>query len=143
MMMLPMKVMLLFLICLFTFGTVHGATLEVRIKEKASTTGSFYYLIFKSKKGFPDVKKESVYLGTFSAKESSLLIENVPEGEYALTIFQDENENGKLDTNMVGIPKESFGFSNNPRILMGAPSFEKCRFQVEGKTEIEIKMRQF
>ncbi len=142
-MMLPMKVMLLFLICLFSFGTVHSATLEVRIKDKVSAQGSFYYLIFKSKKGFPDVKKESVYSGTLSAKENSLIIENVSDGEYALTIFQDENENGKLDTNMVGIPKESFGFSNNPKILFGAPSYEKCRFKATGKTEIEIKMRQF
>lgn len=138
-----MKVMLQFLICLLAFGTVHSATLEVRIKDKVSTKGSFYYLVFKSDKGFPDVKKESAYLGTFSAKENSLTIEDVPPGAYALTIFQDENESGKLDTNFLGIPKESFGFSNNPKILMGAPSFEKCRFQIQDTTVIEIKMRQF
>lgn len=143
MMLVNMKVMLLFLICLFAFGTVLGATLEVRIEDKTSSQGSFYYLVFKSEKGFPDVKKESVYKGTFSAQEDSLIIKDVPPGEYALTIFQDENKSEKLDTNFMGIPKESFGFSNNPRIFIGAPSFEKCRFRIEDKTMIKIKMRQF
>jgi uncharacterized protein (DUF2141 family) len=63
-------------------------------------------------------------------------------GAYGLAIYHDENANGKVDRNGLGIPKEGFGFSNNPRIFFSAPSFKKVRFQVPAAgTSIRIKMK--
>ena len=64
-------------------------------------------------------------------------------GKYAISIIHDENNNDKLDTNFIGIPKEGFGFSNNPRIMFGPPSFEKASFEINQAHVILIEMKYF
>ena len=72
----------------------------------------------------------------------TLKFEDVPFGDYAINIYHDRNENGKLDTGLFQIPKEAFGFSNNVRGKMGPPSFEDTRIEVNKKTiEIKIKIK--
>jgi uncharacterized protein (DUF2141 family) len=56
--------------------------------------------------------------------------ENLVAGVYAIKLFHDINDNQKLDANWLGIPREPFGFSNNPRIRFGPPSFEAAQFEV-------------
>ena len=55
----------------------------------------------------------------------------LPAGQYAITLFQDEKENGKLDTAAFGQPLEKIGFSNDAKAVMGPPSFNKCKFALE------------
>jgi uncharacterized protein (DUF2141 family) len=55
--------------------------------------------------------------------------DNLPYGEYAIALYQDENANKKLDTGNFGIPSEPFAFSNNFKPRWGGPSFEKCKFE--------------
>ena len=70
-----------------------------------------------------------------NSNATTLTVELKP-GKYALALFLDANKNKKLDTNIVGAPKERFGFSNNPRILFGAPNFNECDFEVlPGKSQ--------
>jgi uncharacterized protein (DUF2141 family) len=54
----------------------------------------------------------------------------LPEGEYAISLYHDVNENGKLDSGLYGIPVESYGFSNNAKGTRGAPGFEESKFSV-------------
>jgi uncharacterized protein (DUF2141 family) len=54
----------------------------------------------------------------------------LPEGEYAISLYHDVNDNNTLDTGLFGIPTEGYGFSNNVKGLMGAPSFEKSKFSL-------------
>lgn len=58
---------------------------------------------------------------------------DLPPGEYGISVIHDENENGKLDTNFMGVPKEGFGFGNNAMGSFGPPSFEKAKIKWEGK----------
>ena len=60
-----------------------------------------------------------------------------PPGTYAVKLHIDENENGELDTNFLGIPKEQFGFSNNAKAL-GIPKFEAASFVVDTYTKVQI-----
>jgi len=60
--------------------------------------------------------------------------EDIPPGTYALAVIHDENMNGKLDTNWLGIPKEGYGFSNDVKALLGAPSFSAASFKYDGGT---------
>ncbi|WP_232279356.1 DUF2141 domain-containing protein [Psychromonas ingrahamii] len=53
-------------------------------------------------------------------------------GKYAMAVIHDENTNGKLDTNLIGVPKEGFGFSNNAKALLSAPSFSAPSFEYSG-----------
>jgi uncharacterized protein (DUF2141 family) len=54
----------------------------------------------------------------------------LPAGTYAIKLFHDINDNQKLDSNWLGIPREPYGFSNNPRSRFGPPDFAAARFQV-------------
>jgi len=65
---------------------------------------------------------------------------DMPSGEYAITLFHDENENGVLDKNLLGIPTEGYGFSNN-RNTMGQPDFAEAKFDVNDNTIITIHLR--
>lgn len=85
--------------------------------------------------------------GTFAGKKvavtnktMTLSFSNLPAGDYAVKLFQDENENGLLDTNAIGIPKEGYGFSNNGG-AMGQPSFSAAKFSVDADTQITIHLR--
>lgn len=66
----------------------------------------------------------------------------VPPGDYAVTVFHDENDNGKFDMNWMGMPLEGYGFSNNVKPRFKAPSFDECEFHYDGTgvKEISIEM---
>jgi len=74
--------------------------------------------------------------------QAVVVFENVPFGDYALKVFHDENDNQKLDTNFVGMPKEKFGFSNDAMGRFGPPKFEQARFRLEeSATTLRIEMK--
>lgn len=75
-----------------------------------------------------------------TATTETITFENIEPGEYAVTLFHDENGDSRLNTNFLGIPNEPYGFSNNARSFFGPPSHEKCTFQVNGDTTITIKL---
>jgi uncharacterized protein (DUF2141 family) len=64
-----------------------------------------------------------------AASAGHIRIRDVPPGDYAVSVIHDENGNGRLDK-FVGIPREGFGFSRNPRMRMGPPRFDECRVSV-------------
>jgi uncharacterized protein (DUF2141 family) len=59
--------------------------------------------------------------------------EGIPPGTYALVVLHDENMNGKVDTNWIGIPKEGYGFSNDAKASFSAPSFQDASFLYDGQ----------
>jgi uncharacterized protein (DUF2141 family) len=70
----------------------------------------------------------------------TVVFDSIPSGEYAVAIYQDENDNEKLDTGAFGIPKEKYGFSNNVRGKMGPPAFKDRLFKIEEDTIIYITL---
>ena len=79
---------------------------------------------------------------TVPTRQAGMLkFEGLPTGEYALALIHDENGNGKLDTFM-GIPKEGFGFSKNPAIRFGPPSFVSARMAIgSGEHDETVKVK--
>jgi uncharacterized protein (DUF2141 family) len=67
----------------------------------------------------------------------------LPAGNYAVSAYQDLNGNGKLDKNLVGIPSEPYGFSNNARPKFRAPNWDETRFELRADTQIEIKLEKW
>jgi uncharacterized protein (DUF2141 family) len=66
----------------------------------------------------------------------------VAPGIYAMTVFHDENSNGKFDRDWLGLPEEGYGFSNDAPARLHAPSFDAASFVVSaGDTEISVHMR--
>lgn len=130
---------------LSSFAWVTNASIaEVRLvfENLKGSKGSIKYLIFKGENGFPDGPEKSFLQGSLPAtKALEGVTLKLPDGIYAVSVIHDENDNGKLDTNILGIPKEGFGFSNNPRIFFGPPSFEKASFDSKDLKEIKIKLK--
>ena len=58
----------------------------------------------------------------------------VPPGIYGVLVHHDGNGDGRVDKNMLGLPTEGVGFSRNPHILFGFPSFTAVRMPIEGDT---------
>ena len=56
----------------------------------------------------------------------------VAPGRYAVSVFYDENSNGKMDTNFMGMPRKDVGTSNNARGHLGQPKFDDAAFQYSG-----------
>lgn len=68
--------------------------------------------------------------------------EDIPPGTYALVVIHDENMNGKLDRNVLGIPTEGYGFSNDPKSVFHAPSFSAASFSYNGEDlELTVRLR--
>lgn len=91
---------------------------------------------------FPDCKGPGVVHGTVKATLAPLhyTFRAVPAGTYAVAAFHDANENGKLDT-MMGIPKEGFAFSRNPKMRARAPHFIEASFENNGRALAPLKMK--
>jgi len=79
--------------------------------------------------------KENVKKGSFS----KIII--VEQGTYGIKIFIDKNNNNKFDFNIIGIPKEQYGFSNDASALLGPPDFKNASFDVVNDKTIFIKMK--
>lgn len=67
-------------------------------------------------------------------KNIRVSFEDIPFGTYAISIYHDLDDNGELDTNFIGIPKEPVGFSNDHQPKMGPPEFNGAKFALDQKT---------
>ncbi len=76
-------------------------------------------------------------------KAAFTIFNDVYHGKYAIRIFHDVNQNEKMDFNWIGIPKEGYGFSGNPKITFGPPDIKEFLFQVDADKEIIINMVYF
>jgi len=98
--------------------------------------GKCLLYLYNSKKGFPTDADKTVKILTgdiFNGK-STILLKDIADGEYAITVIHDENGNGELDTNFIGMPKEGVGVSNNAKGSFGPPSYEDAKFQLSKKS---------
>lgn len=79
-------------------------------------------------------------MGTISDNKCILSIKNLKPGKYAVRYYHDENQNMKMETNMVGKPTEGYGFSNNATGKFGPPPFEKWLFELKEDKRIVLKI---
>lgn len=111
--------------------------IHVKVLNIRNSTGTVDCALFDSPEGFPiEVLREAVNVMVIKIRkmEARCDFEDIPPGTYALAVVHDENMNGKLDTNWLGIPIEGYGFSNDVKALLSAPSFSSASFQYSGGT---------
>ncbi|MEL6195877.1 MAG: DUF2141 domain-containing protein [Myxococcota bacterium] len=107
-------------------------SVTVSIQKLESNEGQVLCALFASKDGFPaELKRaKSVQRATIKQKKASCRFESVVLGRYAVAVIHDEDKDGELDTNFLGIPSEPVGVSNNVRGSFGPPKFRDASFQV-------------
>lgn len=121
--------------------TAPKVNLRVEVQNIQSKQGAVFVALFKPGKDFPegtpfDGKKSAI------DGKSALVTFSVEPGNYAIAVYHDENNNGKMDKRVFGIPKEPYGFSNDFRPTVSAPKFGDCQFtvgHVDKKISIQLK----
>ena len=74
-------------------------------------------------------------------KGTEFVFSNLKSGKYAVSVMNDKNGNKVLDKNLLGIPKEEWGVSNNVRPTLRAPSFEEAAFEIDEKKDLTLSIR--
>lgn len=129
------------------FHQVSGDTLEIEINNIAKP-GILHLGVYDSKKVFESDRGDKpgpqpgIVAGIVKKVSKGVFKEEikVPSGTYAIGLYIDANENEKMDTNFLGIPKEQFGFSNDAKGSFGPPSFESASFELVKSKKIVINL---
>jgi len=115
-------------------GTITVKVAQIDVKEGGKVKIGIYDSI-----GFPTVGKEVVGVDLEVKKASATYtFKDIPVGRYGIAVFQDENNDGKLNKNLFGAPKEPYGFSKNKYGIFGPPDFDDVSFTVKEKEAISL-----
>lgn len=108
-----------------------------------SDKGKVLVAIFNKSAGFPSESNKAVLLKDAKAVKGRVEIplDNLPAGTYAIACFHDANGDGELNTNLLGIPKERYGFSNNARPGFRAPTFAEAAVNLADNSTVVIKIK--
>ena len=109
-------------------------SLEMEINNLESNKGPIYIRIL-------DENENPVIVGTSPVinYSSEISFDSIFPGKYAIQFFHDENKNQKMDFNLIGIPKEKFGSSNDVKPILGPPKFKKMLFEIYQDKKIVMK----
>jgi uncharacterized protein (DUF2141 family) len=117
-------------------------TLTINITNIERMQGTVEIGLFNSKDRFLE---EGQAMKTLSIKvknsSETVVIKDLPKGIYAVSMYHDENADGKLNSNFLGIPSEPYGFSNNFRPKFSAPTFKDCQFSLKSNHTLNIKLK--
>lgn len=127
---------------LLTAASAPPPEIEVSVTGLRNMKGQILVCLTTNPKAFPDCSKDkaSVKMAVKAADAGRFRISAPAAGTYAIAVVHDENSNDKMDT-AIFLPKEGFGFSRNPTITVGPPSFKSASFAVTGDTSQSIKMK--
>ncbi|MDB9755239.1 DUF2141 domain-containing protein [Winogradskyella sp.] len=123
----------------FVTTETEAYTITVTVKDAANNEGKIFLALYNSETDFLD----TIYKGTKSTITNNgctVTFKDIPKGVYAISIFHDENDNGKMDTNFVGIPKEAYGCSNNAKGFMGPPKWKDANFELNANKTLTIAL---
>jgi uncharacterized protein (DUF2141 family) len=121
-----------------------GGTLSITVSGARNATGKIAIALFQHAGGFPEdastaIRQQEVAIeaGTMSAR---IVFSDLLPGIYAVAVRHDENMNGSLDKNFLGIPKEGYGASNNPKARLRAPTFDEAKFELTASQAVDIRL---
>lgn len=117
--------------------------MTISLTSLRNSKGHVLVSLFRDGTGYPDqpakaFRKEKLVI---IEKKATLHLEDIPAGTYAIAILHDENDDLKMNTNWIGIPKEGYGFSNNVMGTFGPPTFQKASFRFEAQKPVTITIR--
>ena len=115
----------------------HAVT--IRISGMNVDKGNVYVALYNSEATF----LETPYKGSVSKvidKKATATFNGIEKGVYAVSVFHDENNNKKMDTNFIGIPKEPIGCSNGAKGFMGPPKYKNAKFKVNKNMVIPVEV---
>jgi uncharacterized protein (DUF2141 family) len=132
-----MKTLLLLMPVLIIRTMLSDGTLTVTILNFRNNLGQVSVALYNKEEAFPKSPDKAVKIiyAPIRDKKAVVVFESLPPGEYAISVFHDENKNGKMDTNFFGVPKEGVGASNNARGHLGPPHYKEAKFNFSGSIQ--------
>jgi uncharacterized protein (DUF2141 family) len=120
-------------------GGAIAATVEVHVTAVTGGKGTVNVAVCDRERFL----KQCAYTASVPAKEGEnvIAVHGVPKGTWAVLVYQDENGNGQLDRNFIGIPKENYGFSRDAAGKFGPPSFEDAAIQVGDEATVMARVK--
>ena len=115
--------------------------LTVHVTDLENNNGVLQFGLYNDDSKFPQVGEtyKMVRVKT-SGKSRKYTFKGLPEGSYAVAIYQDENNNDNCDKNFLGVPVEAYAFSNDIRPLLSVPKFGDCSILLDMSKTIQIKL---
>lgn len=116
-------------------SSASACTLRIHVDGLRNSNGVVGSILFQSPDGWPEDKNKSFRRGPTPIppheRQATVVWDNLPPGNYGVAVIHDENRNAKLDRNLIGIPREGFGFANNPHVGLSAPPFQAAIVHVQ------------
>ena len=129
---------------LWLLTLISNHKLEIQVTLPENTTGDLYLVVYNNKTDFlGDNGELHIFDITALLEQPFIELNNLEEGTYAFVAFIDENDNGIMDKNRLGIPKEPVGFSVSKMGLIGPPSFKKASYQIPRSKSVELVIERF
>ena len=127
--------------CLAQAASPQGSVIHVDVVGLRNNKGQVLCALFSSPSDFPKKTDKAVAhaMSSISQGHASSEFPGIAAGKYAVSVFHDENSNGKLDTKFMGIPREGVGASNGAKGHLGPPKFEAAAFSFTGG-RLELKI---
>ena len=122
-------------------GAAEPGSLTITVNGIRNTNGNLIACVFRDSNGFPTCQKARTAINQSTRVNGSTMtirFNNLPPGSYVASVQHDEDGNGKLKTNFIGMPKEGIGLSNNSG---GFPRWARSVFRFDGDGAISITMR--
>jgi uncharacterized protein (DUF2141 family) len=119
------------------------STVLLEVSSFKNTRGTLNCRLFTKASDFPDGEGILTVRTPIAGANTTCTFPNVEPGTYAVAVVHDENSNGKLDKNFVGVPSEGYGVSNNKTYALSAPKWDESVFTIapsESKT-LQVKLR--
>lgn len=124
------------------FSTVkEPCDLFVTIPNIEGKQGDIVFGVYNVRENFPKVGKEyRVVRFPANTAGSTFKIKDLKPGDYAVGIFHDVNADGVCNLNFLGIPREGYGFSNNIKPVLKAPTFEECKIKLTDDMKLTVQL---
>jgi len=137
------KLSLSFMITFFALSSVLGGDtnhrLVVKISGLETDEGKVFIALFNSAEAFDDGQGDAILHEKLEVKngKAEWNVNALEPGEYAFKLFHDENNNEIMDKSMIGIPKESYAFSNNAPARFGPAKYKDAVFEIKDSLTIQ------
>ncbi|VTU23464.1 hypothetical protein H6CHR_01997 [Variovorax sp. PBL-H6] len=118
-----------------------AADLHVSVVDAPTASTPLYVALYDSAQAYESNKTLAAQIVQTNAGAAKVSFPGLAPGRYALRVFADENGNGKLDTNLMGLPTERYGFSNDAKGNRGAPGFEAVALPLNADLQTLIHLR--
>ncbi|POY35330.1 hypothetical protein C3K47_15805 [Solitalea longa] len=120
-------------------GSAQNSNLTVSVSSLKNNTGKLTVELYNSKERFLKNACKTIS-SPIKSNAGSVTFTGIPNGEYSVLVYHDANNNGKLDKNFIGMPKEPVACSNNAKGFMGPPKYEDAKFIITKDSKISIEM---